>query len=76
MIGITVMMGATSISETSANFYKATQLQDPEDSHLHTGVSFQSHRERAPLSTERAVSTPPEQQFLTVLMIKLVIKSR
>jgi hypothetical protein len=33
---ITVTMEAASTSETSVNFYQATQPNKPEDSHLHT----------------------------------------
>jgi hypothetical protein len=33
---ITLMMEATSTSETSVNFYQITQCNNPEDSHLHT----------------------------------------
>jgi hypothetical protein len=31
-----IMMGATSTSEMSVNFYQTTRRNNPEDSHLHT----------------------------------------
>jgi hypothetical protein len=33
---IALMMEAANASETSVNFYQTTQLNNPEDGHLHT----------------------------------------
>jgi hypothetical protein len=47
MMAIALMMEATSISETSVNFYQNTWHNNPENSHLHTRrrENLKSHKD-------------------------------